>query len=120
MNYAKLREAFKEDLKNAPLIKAKVDRVALGPNWPLGVAQLIETHEKKYVGLVTRKGIHVLIDRYVAEYLPDQYVAWSDRKTIVRTIQSRHGYRFTSYWENRTRQWTREAIAVGLASRVHN
>lgn len=95
----------------APLVKATIDRDALGANWPYGIVQLIEAHEKKYVDLVTRRGIHVLLDRYVAEYLPGQKVEWGDKRIIIRTLQSRYFYRFKLYWAERTSQLTRAALS---------
>ena len=86
------------DVANDELVSANVDRARLGDNWPMGLVQLIEAHEKKHCGIAARKQVHVLIDRYVARYLPGTVVEWAHRGSIIRALRDRYFLRLRVYW----------------------
>lgn len=77
-----------------PLIKAAVDRQKVGGEWPAGIVQLIEAHERKYRYMATRKNVHVLMDRYIAEYFPDVSLEYQHRHAIISALRARHFVRF--------------------------
>jgi hypothetical protein len=98
------------------LVEANVDRTRVGMNWPHGLAQLIEAHEKKHHGLVTRKQIHVLIDRYIERYFPGQVVEYAHRHEIIALLRRRYFDRSKVYLHEYIRRRKRvvAATAVGL------
>ena len=82
-----------EEARGDPLLAVNVDRAKVGANWPHGIAQIIEAHEKGCGYLATRKVIHVLIDRYVEAYFPDVEVGYEDRRYIIGLLRSRYDQR---------------------------
>jgi hypothetical protein len=87
-----------EEARGDPLLVVNVDRAKVGANWPRGIAQIIEAHEKGCGYLATRKVIHVLIDRYVEAYFPDVEIGYEDRRYIIGLLRSRYYQRSSLFF----------------------
>ncbi len=106
------------DAHATDLVEANVDPLRVGRNWPTGLAQLIEAHEQKHHGLVVRKQMHVLIDRYVERYFPGVVVEYKHRRIVIQLLRRRYYDRFNRYFHDlvRVRNYVGTSAPIGRQS----